>query len=69
MPAIIPLAQADAWLHGANSQRLLLPYPADTMEVYQASRKIFGAHNEGADLILPINVPPQRIADAAYAHR
>jgi putative SOS response-associated peptidase YedK len=52
MPAIIPLAQAGAWLNGEHHpQQLLQPYPAATMEIYQVSRKLFSADSEGAALI------------------
>lgn len=55
MPAIIPLAQVDAWLHGANPQRLLQPYAIDAMEIHQVSHKIFAARNEDASLIEPVS--------------
>ncbi len=51
MPAIIPLAQADAWLRDAHPEQLLAPYPAAAMEIYQVGRKLFCTDYEAVDLI------------------
>jgi putative SOS response-associated peptidase YedK len=67
MPAIIPLAQADAWLRGDQPQQLLVPYPSAAMTIYQVSRKIFSADSEGADLIAPFSADRDRSRAAAYA--
>jgi putative SOS response-associated peptidase YedK len=53
MPAIIPREHIDTWLRGGHPQQWLTPHADAVFEMYRVGRKIFGAANEGPDLIAP----------------
>jgi putative SOS response-associated peptidase YedK len=53
MPAILPLAAIDTWLHGAPGEAIatLLPYPADLMAAWPVSPRVNSPRNNDPGLI------------------
>jgi putative SOS response-associated peptidase YedK len=59
MPAIIAPAGFDDWLSiAAESQALLRPHPAESMEAYPVSKAVGNVQNEGLELVEPIAAQP-----------
>jgi putative SOS response-associated peptidase YedK len=57
MPAIIGLADFDAWLSvAAGSEALLRPFPVEAMEAYPVSRAVGNVKNEELELVKPVVV-------------
>ena len=52
MPAIVALADFDAWLSvAAGSEALLRPFPAEAIEAYPVSRAVGNVKNEELELV------------------
>jgi putative SOS response-associated peptidase YedK len=55
MPAIMGLADRDAWLQGSleEARAVLKPYPADLMDAYEVSTRVNSVKNNDPSLIDP----------------
>jgi putative SOS response-associated peptidase YedK len=55
MPAIVGLAERDAWLRGSaeEARTVLKPYPADLMDAYEVSTRVNSVKNNDPGLIDP----------------
>jgi putative SOS response-associated peptidase YedK len=55
MPAIVGLAERDAWLRGSaeEARAVLKPYPADLMDAYEVSTRVNSVKNNDPSLIDP----------------
>jgi putative SOS response-associated peptidase YedK len=58
MPVILPMEKRKAWLEpGASaeeSQKFLVPYPAEEMTAYPISQRVGSPKNDDAEIIKPL---------------
>jgi putative SOS response-associated peptidase YedK len=54
MPVIIPVNHHEAWLNGSAGKEILVPYPAELMEMYEISTLVNSPANNDARILEPI---------------
>ena len=55
MPVILPEERHESWLSG-ESEKILVPYPADRMKAWPISSRVNGPKNNDAEMMVPVEL-------------